>query len=72
MEILCPHFGEASSSGAEILTMDSVKDTPFSEEPTHCKAGVVVNEGSDFRIEVHVVPVPELYTENLTQRNLPE
>lgn len=27
--------------------------------PTHCKAGVVVNEGPDFHVEVQMVPVPE-------------
>ncbi|KAJ5354943.1 Polyketide synthase enoylreductase [Penicillium brevicompactum] len=27
--------------------------------PTHCKAGVVVNEGPDFHLEVQMVPVPE-------------
>lgn len=29
-----------------------------SQIPTHCKAGVVVNEGPDFRVEVKMVPVP--------------
>lgn len=27
--------------------------------PSHCKAGVVVNEGPDFHLEVQMVPVPE-------------
>jgi len=27
--------------------------------PKTCKAGVVVNEGPDFRVEVQHVPVPE-------------
>ena len=32
----------------------------MSEEiPKKCKAGVVVNEGADFRIEVQEVDVPE-------------
>ncbi|CAG7924808.1 unnamed protein product [Penicillium olsonii] len=31
---------------------------PF-EIPTHCKAGVVVNEGPNFHLEVQMVPVPE-------------
>ncbi|CAG8193843.1 unnamed protein product [Penicillium olsonii] len=31
---------------------------PF-EIPTHCKAGVVVNEGPSFHLEVQMVPVPE-------------
>lgn len=38
--------------------MGSVTDAYF-EIPTHCKAGVVVNEGSDFHIEVQMVSVPE-------------
>ncbi|CAG8162066.1 unnamed protein product [Penicillium salamii] len=29
------------------------------EIPTHCKAGVVVNEGPNFHLEVQMVPVPE-------------
>lgn len=29
------------------------------EIPKTCKAGVVVNEGPDFRVEVQDVPVPE-------------
>lgn len=29
------------------------------EIPKRCKAGVVVNEGPDFRVEVQLVPVPE-------------
>lgn len=33
-------------------------DTSF-DIPTHCKAGVVVNEGPDFTVQVETVPVPE-------------
>jgi len=29
------------------------------EIPKKCKAGVVVNEGPDFRVEVQMVDVPE-------------
>jgi propanol-preferring alcohol dehydrogenase len=29
------------------------------EIPKQCKAGVVVNEGPDFRVEVQMVDVPE-------------
>jgi hypothetical protein len=32
---------------------------PHYDIPTHCKAGVVVNEGPDFHVEVQMVPVPE-------------
>lgn len=39
--------------------MGSVKETPEFDIPTHCKAGVVVNEGPDFHVEVQEVPVPE-------------
>lgn len=27
--------------------------------PSHCKAGVVVNEGPNFEVKVEMVPVPE-------------
>jgi hypothetical protein len=37
-----------------LRSMDSVYDIP-----THCKAGVVVNEGPDFQVKVEMVPVPE-------------
>jgi len=30
------------------------------EIPKQCKAGVVVNEGPDFRVEVQMVDVPEI------------
>jgi hypothetical protein len=39
--------------------MGSVIDYSQVEIPTHCKAGVVVNEGSDFHVEVQMVPVPQ-------------
>ena len=32
---------------------------PFFTIPKECKAGVVVNEGPDFHVEVQMVPVPE-------------
>jgi hypothetical protein len=34
-------------------------DTTF-DIPKECLAGVVVNEGPDFRVEVKNVPVPEI------------
>lgn len=34
-------------------------DTNNIEIPKECKAGVVVNEGPDFRVEIQNVPVPE-------------
>ncbi|KAJ5691789.1 Polyketide synthase enoylreductase [Penicillium macrosclerotiorum] len=39
--------------------MSSATDIPQFEIPTRCKAGVVVNEGPDFHVEVQMVPVPE-------------
>lgn len=39
--------------------MGSATETPQFEIPTHCKAGVVVNEGPNFHLEVQMVPVPE-------------
>lgn len=41
-----------------VLTMDPANDPQF-DIPTLCKAGVVVNEGPDFRVEIQMVPVPE-------------
>ena len=35
------------------------------EVPKTCKAGVVVNEGPDFRVEVQDVPVPEIGPEDV-------
>jgi hypothetical protein len=42
---------ENNSNGASAPTFDI---------PKECKAGVVVNEGPDFRVEVQMVPVPEI------------
>jgi propanol-preferring alcohol dehydrogenase len=39
--------------------MGSVANDPYFEIPTHCKAGVVVNEGPNFHIEIQTVAVPE-------------
>jgi propanol-preferring alcohol dehydrogenase len=39
--------------------MGSVMEYSQIEIPTHCKAGVVVNEGPDFHVEVQMVPVPQ-------------
>ena len=41
-----------------VLTMDPANDPQF-DIPTLCKAGVVVNEGPDFHVEVQMVDVPE-------------
>lgn len=35
------------------------KPTPTFDIPKECKAGVIVNEGPDFHVEVQMVPVPE-------------
>lgn len=34
--------------------------TPTYDIPQECIAGVVVNEGPDFRLEVQKIPVPEI------------
>ncbi|KAJ5773760.1 Polyketide synthase enoylreductase [Penicillium paradoxum] len=39
--------------------MGSIMDDAQFQIPTHCKAGVVVNEGPNFHVEVQMVPVPE-------------
>jgi hypothetical protein len=39
---------------------------PTYDIPKECKAGVVVNEGPDFRVEVQMVPVPEIGEEEMT------
>lgn len=39
--------------------MADTKEQVF-EIPKTCKAGVVVNEGPDFTVEVRDVPVPEI------------
>lgn len=36
-----------------------VSNGTIAEIPKKCKAGVVVNEGPDFKLEVEDVPVPE-------------
>jgi hypothetical protein len=41
-------------------TNDSNGSAPKFDIPKECKAGVVVNEGPDFRVEVQMVPVPEI------------
>jgi len=35
-------------------------EAPTFEIPKECKAGVVVNQGPDFHVEVQMVPVPEI------------
>ena len=41
-------------------TNDSNGAAPTFDIPKECKAGVVVNEGPDFHVEVQTVPVPEI------------
>jgi len=41
---------------------DSKEQEQVFDIPKTCKAGVVVNEGPDFRVEVRDVPVPEIRT----------
>jgi propanol-preferring alcohol dehydrogenase len=42
--------------------MDSTNIETNFDIPKECIAGVVVNEGPDFRVEVQKVPVPEIGT----------
>ncbi|KIW96799.1 uncharacterized protein Z519_02190 [Cladophialophora bantiana CBS 173.52] len=44
---------------SEVNGMNSATKEPVFDIPAQCKAGVVVNEGPDFHIEVQMVPVPE-------------
>jgi propanol-preferring alcohol dehydrogenase len=37
----------------------NMADTKTYDVPKTCKAGVVVNEGPDFKLEIEDVPVPE-------------
>lgn len=48
----------------DIATMAETKEQVF-DIPEMCKAGVVVNEGPDFHVEVRDVPVPEISMLNL-------
>lgn len=50
-------FGYSFYSLHSIIMAD--QKTQTFEIPKTCKAGVVVNEGPDFRVEVQDVPVPE-------------
>ncbi|KAJ5549186.1 hypothetical protein N7513_006420 [Penicillium frequentans] len=48
--------------------MNPVREEPHFEIPSHCKAGVVINEGPNFRVEVQMVPVPEPGPEDVLVR----
>jgi propanol-preferring alcohol dehydrogenase len=50
-----------SSAATETVT----ETAPKFDIPKTCKAGVVVNEGPDFRVEVQDVPVPTLGPEDV-------
>lgn len=50
-------FNSVNSVRSDI--MGSMTETAQFDIPTHCKAGVVVNEGPNFHVEVQDVPVPE-------------
>ncbi|KAI1847552.1 hypothetical protein JX266_006404 [Neoarthrinium moseri] len=45
--------------------MGDIKETPEFDIPKECIAGVVVNEGPDFHIEVRNVPVPDIGPEDV-------
>lgn len=46
------------------------ESTPTFEIPETCAAGVVVNEGPDFRVEVQQVKVPEIGTFSLSRATI--
>lgn len=52
------------------VKMSSNTETLQFDIPALCKAGVVVNEGPDFRVEVQMVPVPEPGEYSYTNRPL--
>jgi hypothetical protein len=43
---------------------------PTFDIPKECKAGVVVDEGPNFRVEVQMVPVPEIGMSRLSHATL--
>lgn len=43
----------------DFSSMGATTEIPRFDISTHCKAGVVINEGPDFHVEVQMVPVPE-------------
>lgn len=51
--------------------MGSVEDNTTFDIPKECVAGVVVNEGADFHVEVKNVPVPEIGTSENTNNGFP-
>lgn len=51
--------------------MGSVEDNTTFDVPKECVAGVVVNEGADFHVEVKNVPVPEIGTSENTNHGFP-
>jgi hypothetical protein len=49
------------STSSSLLFLTSPKmSAPSFDIPKECKAGVVVDEGPNFRVEVKMVPVPEI------------
>lgn len=42
------------------MATDAANGAPQFDIPKACKGGVVVNEGPDFKVEVQMVPVPEI------------
>lgn len=56
-----------SDSNFKTSIMAPVFSSPEYDIPSHCKAGVVVNEGPDFEVRVEMVPVPEPGTPHSSQ-----
>jgi hypothetical protein len=56
-----PSFDFILSLLLDYILLNSPKmTTPSFNIPKECKAGVVVDEGPNFRVEVKMVPVPEI------------
>jgi len=49
--------------------MAETQQEPVFDIPKTCKAGVVVDEGPNFRVEVQDVPVPEIRTSSSLSRS---
>lgn len=52
--------------------MGSVTEPPSYEIPKFCKAGVMTQEGKDFKVEVQMVPVPEPGMQSLKVHERPK
>jgi hypothetical protein len=56
---VCPLLPTNIQIKAHIISASIMADTKTYEIPRTCKAGVVSNEGPDFKLKVEDIPVPE-------------